>query len=254
MNIVVITSLISIGLLSLFIVLQLINSDILNLDVKWIIVSASPVIIGLILSGIIKSFKGFGVELELNLSEKLESGLIGKVECFPTTELTKQSTNFLFSMSDEKRNSIERLQLISGKKNYYDYYALNEYFHNLRKLKYIEIIDDNGKFKALLSVSNFKINPNSFDNNENNDKIKSLIRSIEREDYIDAYRSIVTEAILLNDSLIEAYKKFQKTKIVVTYFKDQILPVLDSNDKMVGITYRMKITEKIAEQVVKAEK
>jgi len=161
-NIILVTSLISICLLSIFFTLQLINSDILNLDVKWIIVSASPVIIGLILSGIIKSFKGFGVELELNLLEKLESGLIGKVECFPTTELTKQSTNFLFSMSEEKRNSIERLQLISGKKNYYDYYALNEYFQNLHKLKYVEIIDDNGKFKALLSASNFKNIHSSF--------------------------------------------------------------------------------------------
>ncbi|MDD4968404.1 MAG: hypothetical protein PHT07_03145 [Paludibacter sp.] len=255
-NIIVVTSLISLGLLIIFFALQLINSDVLDLDVKWIIVSASPVIIGLILSGIIKSFKGFGVELELNLLEKVESGsgLIGRVECFPTTELTKQSTNVLFSMSEERRNSIERLQLISGKINYYDYYALNEYIQNLRRLKYIEFIDNNGRFQALLSVNSFRKNHSRLENNDNLEKIEALIQSVEREDYKDYYRSIITETILLSDSLIVAYKKFQRTKNVVISFSDQILPVLDSNDKMIGITSRIKLTEKIAEQVVKSEK
>jgi len=258
-NKIIITGFISAGLLIIFFILQTLKSDILDLDVKWIIVSAIPLIIGLILSGIIKSFKGFGVELEINLSEKVELELIGKVECFPTTELTKQSIEYLLAMRDEEKNKIERLQLVSGKRGYYDSYAISEYMRHLGNLKFIEIIDKNGKFLALLGAGLFRFR-HRFENtvidyDGDDQEIRKLIQSIERENYTNTFkRDIITESIQMNDSLVIAYKKFQNTKFTVGLFRDQLLPVLDINDKMVGITSRIKLTEKIAQQVAKSEK
>lgn len=258
-NKIFITGLTSAGLLISFFILQYLQSDLLNLDVKWIVVSAIPVIIGLILSGIVKSVKGFGVELEMNLSEKVELELIGKVECLPTTELTKQSIDHLHEMHRTEKMSIERLQLISGKRDYYDSYAIGEYIGQLVHLKYIEIIDYNGRFQALLKVNQFRHKSRNeniqmgFDANES--EIKQLIKSLEVENHMSVYRKeVITESILKDDSLVTAYKKFQNARLTIESFGDQQLPVLDSNNRMVGITSRVKLVDKIAQQVIKSEK
>jgi len=253
-KILIISSLISIGLLILFSVLHLLNSKILSLDNKWLLVSGVPLLIGLFFSGLVKSFKGFGLELETNLAEKVELELVGSVESYPTPEITKQSMQFLFDMPPRQRNSIERLQFVYGKRGYYDTFVVGEYINHLNSLRYIEIIDDVGKFKALIPAGKFRDRRNEGNIERVEDRIRLLIRSIENEKILENFKDAITETIKKTDTLLEAYKKFDKSSQGKLLNGDQILPVIDSNDKMIGLTRRIKLTDKIAEQVIKSEK
>jgi len=249
-----VASFISIGLLIIFSIMQILDSKILDLDNKWLIVSGLPILIGLFLSGVIKSFKGFGVELESNLSEKVDLELVGSVESFPTPELTKQSMQFLFDMSPKQKSKIERLQFEYGKKHYYDSYVVKEYINNLKRIRYIEIIDNEGKFIGLLPAGKFKEKDNQRHPERDIENVEILIRSIENKNITDNFKDFITDSIKKEDSLIEAYKKFKMSGQGKQLTGDQILPVIDSNDKMVGLTRKIKLTDKIAEQIVKSEK
>ncbi len=207
-TVLIISSLIALGLLIIFSIMQLFDSKVLALDNKWLIVSGIPILVGLFLSGVIKSFKGFGVELETNLAEKIDLELVGKVESFPTPEITKQSMQFLIGMSPNQKSKIERLQFEYGKLDYYDSYVVKEYIANLTRLRYIEIIDNDGRFVGLLPVGQFKEDraKENFDRIINN--IKLLIRSIERKNIPDSFKNFITDKIKKDDTLLEAFKKF----------------------------------------------
>ena len=67
----------SILLLSLFFILQIFAPNILKIDTKWLIVAGCPLLFALIGGGYIKTFKGFGIELETQLKTSIaESELL----------------------------------------------------------------------------------------------------------------------------------------------------------------------------------
>lgn len=249
-----VASFISIGLLVVFSIMQFCDSKILDLDNKWLFVSGIPILIALFLSGVIKSFKGFGIELETNLSEKIDLELVGTVESFPTPEITKQSIQFLFDMSPKQKSKIERLQFEYGKRHYYDSYVVKDYIDNLKRLRYIEIIDSEGKFVGLLPAGKFKKSDNQRYAERDIENIEMLINSIEKENITSTFKDFITDSIKKEDSLLEAYKKFKTSGQGKQLNGDQVLPVIDSSDKMVGLTRKIKLTDKIAEQIVKSEK
>lgn len=249
-----VASFFSIGLLAIFALMQIYDSKILDLENKWLIVAGIPILIGLFLSGVIKSFKGFGIELEANLSEKVDMELVGNVESYHTPKLTKQSMQFLFEMSNREKSKIERLQFEYGRKNYYDAFVVSEYFSNLNKLRYVEIIDKDGKFVCLIPAKQFTIEDNERNRQRKIENIEKLIKGIENENITDSFKSFITDSIQKDDSLLKAYKKFNISNQGKQINGDQILPVLDSNERMVGLTRKFKLTNKIAEQVLKSEK
>lgn len=248
-KILLLSGLISFLLLLIFLIMQYYDFKVLKLDVKWLIVSGLPILIGMFLSGIIKSFKGFGVELEANLSEKIEINLIRTVESYPSPEITKSSLGVLHDLPLKKKKEIKRLQFIYGKKEYYDTNVINEYLRNLTELKYIEIIDDTGKFIALLPAKVIKHNDNSI-----YEKLRLFIKSIENRNIHYYFKEMITDTINKDDSLIQAYKKFKDSKQGKLPYGDQILPVIDNNFRMIGLTRRLKLADKISEQVVKVKK
>lgn len=250
-QILVISSIISFLLLVSFLVMQYYDFKVLKLDIKWLFVSGLPVLIGLFLSGLIKSFKGFGVELETNLSEEIDINLIGSVESYPTPEITKSTLQTLHSLPAKEKLKIERLQFIYGEKDYYDHYVVMEYFNNLQKLRYIEIIDEDGKFFGLLSAGKFKQNRDERIYRQRDERIDLLIESIENKTIQYNFKELITDTINKSDSLIEAYKKFKDSNQGKLRFGDQVLPVIDSNYKMIGLTRRFKLADKISEQVIK---
>jgi hypothetical protein len=71
---------VSIIILSIFFVFQYYQLKVLLLDVKWIILSGTPILIGLFIGGYIKSFKGFGLELESNLTAPISLSVVSRVD------------------------------------------------------------------------------------------------------------------------------------------------------------------------------
>jgi hypothetical protein len=244
----------SIILLITFSIMEIFDSKILTLDIKWLIVSGIPILIGLFLSGMIKSFKGFGIELETSLSEKLNFELVGTIESYPSLEITKQSMQYLFNMPQKQKLKIERLQFEYGKVGYYEPVVVKDYINALSRLRYIEIIDSEGRFFGLLPAGKFRTDL-KYDHSEMNVKnIELLIKSIERSNIQANFNDFITDSIKKNDSLLEAYKKFTLSGQGKHFNGDQFLPVVDSNDKMIGYTTRNKLSNKISEQVLKANK
>lgn len=243
-KILLISSGISMVLLIFFFILHYNDAKILTLNDKWLLISGLPILIGLFISGVIKNFKGFGLELETNLSEKVELNLVEYITNFSTPKIEKGSINILDQMSDSDKIKIERIQFIYGKEDYYNSNDINDYFNKLEKLKFIEIIDENNKFIALLPIKQFK------NNNDNYEKIRKLILSIEQKKIYSDFNNCVTDYINKNDTLIEAYKKFNQSKQGKSY-GDQILPVINDESNMIGIAYRNLLSNKIIDKVIK---
>jgi hypothetical protein len=62
---------VSVLMLILFLFLQQNNSQMLNMDVKWLVIASIPLILLILRSNEIQKFKGFGIELTHRLRNKL---------------------------------------------------------------------------------------------------------------------------------------------------------------------------------------
>lgn len=252
-KLVLITFVISFIVLIFLSILQAFYSKFLWLETKWIIVSGIPLLVGILYSGILKTFKGFGIELETNLSEKIELNLIGLVECFLSPDLPKDSRSVLSKLSMEQKFKTERLQFKYKKLHYYNAFAVLEYIKQLPNLKYIEVVDEEGRFIALIYASKFQ-ESEQFHEDQIIQRIELLIKSIENGDISNNFFDVITHTIKKDDTLLQALKRFNDSLQGKTVDGDQKLPVVDSNDKMIGLTRKIKLTEKIADQVLKSER
>ncbi|MFY0483355.1 hypothetical protein ACI6PS_12195 [Flavobacterium sp. PLA-1-15] len=114
-KILVIFSSISFLLLITFITFQYFQFSGLDLDVKWLIVSGIPILIGLLIGEYIKSFKGFGIEIESSLKAELPSKLISPISeesIVDVNSLDKRSLEYLQNLSFEEIQKISRLRFV----------------------------------------------------------------------------------------------------------------------------------------------
>lgn len=251
---ILISGIISVIVLAVFMWLEYCDSKLLELDTKWILLSGIPILVGLVYSGIIKTLKIFDIELEMNLGEKLDPNLIGKVTVFPSNEVTKSSMRFLFELPEDVKKNVQRLRFILGKQNYYDEYVVQEYLKELRNLRFLEIIDSEGKFIGLIPAKSLK-SRHDRDREFENQYLTKLIRSIETKTVIEAFNNMITDTVTNEDSLVEAFSKINSSKQGKRIgMNDQILPVTNKEGEMVGLVSRNEVTKKISEFVLKYKK
>lgn len=239
----------SIILFILFIILQLCESPILDLDSKWIVVSIIPLLFSLIYTGVIKNFKGFGIELETSLTDTVANfDIAGDVETIDSPQLQKGSQDHIFNIEVGRRRKIERLKFTLKRRRYYDREVIEQYFLLLPNLRFIELTEKNGKFTYLIRASLFRRGRNNeFD--LDNEKIDLLIRAIETDSVLRFFPDTVDKFISTNSSLIEAYKMMESTN-QGRNFNDQILPLVNDDGVMIGLVNRRKIEESISKQVL----
>lgn len=241
-------------LLIIFLVFQYYDLKILLLDIKWIILSGVPILIALFIDGYIKKFKGFGLELESNLSRPITLSIVSKVNTMESPAVNKATLYRLGELSHSEKSKIDRLRFISGKKNYYDEYAIDEHFRTLPNLKFIEIVNQEDEFLYLIQASTLKkIKTNARLNQELNiERVHELIKAIETENIEDYFKNAVKDFILTTDSLIGAYRKMKMSNQTLRLFTNrEILPILNENKKMVGIVGLQNIESQIAAEVEK---
>ena len=200
----------SIGLLGTFFWFQHDSSKILNLESRWLITAGVPLLAALIVGGYIKSFKGFGVELEASLNKPVTNIELTATEAMEQVEGDeKRSIGYLDRLREQQKRKISRLVLTQGRQDYYRPYALEQYLRVLRGLKYIEVRNSKGKFIALLPVSEFK-----YDNNINNNLLGEFIYSLEQSLILQRYSdSIITQTVNEDTGIIESLKIMRKSKI-----------------------------------------
>lgn len=241
-------------LLIIFLVFQYYELKALKLDIKWIILSGVPVLIGLFIGGYIKSFKGFGIELESNLSEPISLSVISKIDLTESPGMHKESLERLFNLSENERSKINCLRFISGKTNYYDTYAIEEHLRILHNLKFIEIVNQDGEFIYLIPSTKFKPTRNNIPPNQeiNGARLNDLVRAIETNNFVEYFPDVITDFIITTDNTLEAYRKIKKSNQSRQLFINRdALPVLDEKKRMIGTIDQQKLESKIAEEVEK---
>jgi hypothetical protein len=240
-----ISSSISLIILIVFFTLQYNECKILTLDNKWIAISIIPIIIGLFLSEIIKSVKGFGIELEANLSKKIDFSLLKNIEPSLKPKQGKESEEELNNLSNSKKKKIKILQFVECKKRYYAIDVIIKYFEELKNIQYIEIVNENDEFIALLHKSQiYKEN-----NNNNRELIEIFKQNLENCNIINHYKDCITTTIQEDDELLVIYEKFKTSKKSHDIIR-HILPVVDKHNKLIGTILRCNITEKISEYIL----
>jgi hypothetical protein len=239
---------ISIVLFIIFMLLQLYEIPILELDSKWIIVSSIPILIGLFIGGYIKSFKGFGIELEANLKGAIPDDLVSEITVNedPTPGMDKESLGRLYRLTQEQRDKIKGLRFISGRGHYYEQYAIIEHYRSLRNLKFIEILDNNRNFLYVLPVGSLALT-----NEINSENVLRLIKAIEEGNIAPYFSNAVSDYVLKTDSMVDVYKKIKSSsqKSYLIAF-DECLPVLDGNKMMIGTISKHDIEARIAKEVI----
>lgn len=235
----IIISCVFFGILS---VLQTKGSIILNLETKWLILAIIPIFIAMFIGGYIKSFKGFGIELEAKLKIPLTTIKLKAKEAATTLVGNyKESIKSLDNINNNQKDKIKLLIFISGKKDYYGSEAIQIYLDGLQKLEYILINDKDDKFVCLLPITVLTKSQNNI--NKSRD-INKFIDALERNSIQSEYMNIcIDNTIKKNENILDTLLKMRTLKI-------KSIAVLDSDNKFYGLLNETEIEHKIIEEVI----
>jgi uncharacterized integral membrane protein len=234
---------VSILMLTLFLFLQQNNSQVLNLDVKWLVVASIPLILVILRSNKIKKFKGFGIELETRLQES-----VGKINLVAVDALTdlpsdeKRSRSYLENLPEAKRIQTQRLTIREGRNGYYQPEAIHEYLRRLPNIKYFEVLSSEGKFVALIPIELFRMGEYT-----DIDRLNHLVESVAEKETLGFFpHSIITDTVLESENLIEALLLVRKSQY-------GLLPVISGGGNLLGVVTRELIESKIADEVIASQ-
>ncbi len=240
----------SAGLLVLFFALAKFGFTGLNLDAKWIFVSAIPLIIALVTSGWIKNFKGFGIEIDVALDTTGNKDIIKPIEVLDLDVIDKNSLSDLTEMKRKGKVHARCIRMILGSPKY-DQYAFELYLKELPDIRHVLIVDAEGRFECLLynivdqSLRMGRKQEGLFVEGE----ISDLIEAVQTDNFSKFGNHVIRESILETDSLLDAYR-LMGTVIQGRFANDQILPVIDSDRYLKGYVSKRDLQAKIADEVV----
>jgi hypothetical protein len=233
----------SLVLLAIFLVLQANDSNILALDVKWLVVASIPLLIALLSSNIIQKFKGFGFELETRLQKPISTiGLTARDALSEMPSDEKGSFERLRRLSKVERAKIQRLVFRMGHANRYSIEAIKEYLISLHNLRYVEVVDQDGKFVALLPARVFRkgkdIDISAVDN---------FLSALFTNSITSHFKgTAITQAISENLNLLDALQQIRKSG-------EGLLPVITDDGKILGVATLGAVESKIADEVLSAQ-
>lgn len=238
----VVCSLIASALLIIFLGLQNYNPEILKLPTTWLIAAGTPILIGLIIGSYIKSFKGFGVELESLLELPVnEIKLLASDAAEATKSMEKGSVDFLRNLDHGEKVKIKRLAFITGTSSYSSG-DVSEYLKELPNLEYFEIKDQNKRFQALVPVSYFKDAGNG-----NTTRVSNFVTAVEMNTLPDLLGKMITETVPENLSLFDVLRKSRNSLFGT-------LAVIDSNQQLIGIVTDKLVEKRIADEVISLQR
>jgi len=236
----ILSAIASLFLLTVIIQIRAKKPDWLDLDTKWLAVSALPILIGLFSGGYITSFKGLGIEIEAALREPVKDRINLKAtqakaaeSLSSETRKLKQTITHLQQLSDDEKKAIQRLTF----KNNYPWYsavAVKEYLKLLPNVKIIEIVDDKLKFLGAIRTKDIKGLEKLFINAVKAGNIK--------DKFIQVY---VTKYIDSDISAIQALRIMKDNKLL-------FLPMLNSDHTMKGVVTKRSLEHRIAEDLLAA--
>ena len=230
-------------ILVVFFVLQHYEAKVLNLDSRWVSVSLLPLLVALLVGGYIKSFKGFGVELEARLKNPVSSVSLNVTDA--AEELRgdeKRTLNYLRMLDEQERSQnrhINRLIFVIGRHDYYSSAIISEYIRVLRNLKYFEIREDDGEFVALRPISKIKRN-----NDVDTELVSQFVHALEERAVFPLFQSgAIRRFVNESDSLVEALRMMRKANAAH-------IAVVTDDKQFVGLLSARDVEKRIADEVL----
>lgn len=232
---------ISVVLLLLLILIQYHQPDLLNLDIHWIALVILPTIVGLLGSGVIGSFKGFGIEISSQVSSPLsiqEMDVHSREAIHEIVVEEKGSYDDLRNIDEEKRRSIKALSFVSGSDKY-TVQDINNYLDQLSNVKYFIINDAKGKFRCLLLRDLLESRPNDINN-----AVYTYVNSIENDACEVHYKRYCEEEYIKeNEQLISTVDKVRRSKL-------GLLPVVSTKHVFLGILTERNIESVLTDRIL----
>lgn len=238
-----ISVIVSLIMLTVFFIFQYQQVNILKLESRWLITSGVPLLVALFIGGYINSFKGFGVELEASLHKPIVNLELSATEGMAEIEGDeKQSLDYLLDLSSSQKRRISRLSFVTGIENHYQEYAIVNYIHELKWLRFFEIKDSDGRFIALLPTIYFKRGGEVQD-----ERIERFVRSLVDMTILQVYRGrLITDQVSEDTDLIDALKIMRKKR-------NSPLAVTDEKGEFIGLLTEALIEKRIADNVLAAK-
>lgn len=240
---VVIGGISSLAFLGFLLVIQHHEPNLLNVPAHWIAICILPILVSLVVGGYLKSFKGWGIELESALKQPVSSvKLVASDAISQALGDQKQSVNYLQNMSDERRRSIRWLSFKSEKKRYYRSNAVEAYLFELFNLIYLEVRSPSGQIEGYLPIRALRNEDGQADIQE----IKRFIKAIENGEFLSEFSAELIDLKIRDDEdLVSVLRK-------MTDLEKPLAGLVDSGGKYKGVLLRSDVEEKIAAQVLRA--
>lgn len=244
-RLVTVATIISFALLALFMWMQSKSVSALALDNKWIFVSFLPILLALLLGGYIKSFKGFGLEIESSLKKPVSTNELQATKGLRMIQREeKQRLDHIYRMPDDEKRKTKILSFVQGRRDYYDDYVISEYFNNLKELEYFEIKDSADNFIALLPTKIFKFG----EPRNERPSFQEFINILEQSKILEKYaESVITKTTSSETSLIKCLSIMKINNI-------KHLVVVDSDYKYLGTLSEYTVKRLIINYILEAEK
>ena len=244
--------LVSICILGVLIYLQKNSPNILKVPAQWIAIAALPIIIVLFAGGYIDKFSGFGIVLE----KTLNSPIINNTENNPALasvvlseqsilsdapSVTKASSSQLEKLTVEQKLDTRYIRFVEGKNSYVSN-IVEKYFTALPNLYFVEIIDQNNAFVALIPMQNFV--SSGFASTYNSEEIDRFVESLGAKNVLSTFASSVITKTLSSDTDLITVLKTMKIENI------KYLGVVSATGNYIGVAIQRDIEKMIADSVL----
>jgi hypothetical protein len=213
---------------------------ILDIDIKWLVVAAIPIILALIVGRFITRFKWMGIDVELAAGGRI----IDHEEVFQIiasfAAQRKDDLDVLRAMSPEQKIRPNVLAFVLGKANYYQEGAVVEYVRELRNVQFFMILDKAGKFVAMIDFYR------PLFENQNYENVYRFILELQEGQIPSGFGIIITSRVSANTKIIDAYKRLRRE------YPEVLLVFSDDNPELpVGFITMEMVERYLANLVVK---
>ncbi len=176
----------------------------LDIDVKWLIVAAIPIILALIIGRFITRFRFGGFDVELAAG----GPIIEHEEVFeilqPLGVLPKSELDFLQGMSHEDKIKANVLLFEIGRPDYYHEGSIMEYLRQLPNVQFFMIVNKAQRLVAIIYIYR------SVFLNQGFGPVDRFIQMLEQGVVPQGFGPIVTGRISPRARIIDAYRRLKK--------------------------------------------
>ncbi|WP_276480462.1 hypothetical protein [Paraflavitalea pollutisoli] len=233
----------SLTLLVALFAMRLYQPTLLDIDVKWLVVAALPILIALVVGRFIHGFKGFGVELSVAAEAAkpiISSQSIKKnVESIePTGVMEKLGIEALENIPEVSKQKVTVLTFVLGKFDYYKLQVVKEYLRKLPNVKYFAVVDQNHEFIALVPL------PENGEKSRKDQFISSFLRMIEENSLTNFNFSYSKEYVPETETVIDTLRLLHRSV-------HPFIAVVNKEMTFVGYATETSLQKALADAVLK---